>query len=176
MRIGNPLPRDVTPGTIQTGGATLRVVVGDLRRHPERLLREWNWKSAVVSASTRASIFFLANLQSGRAAAWAAFVTEICLRLTTSGFYGGLTQALGRVEPEWQAMLAAMLVLPLLSHGLEFVVHALRGTPELVTSMLASVCFTVLSTSFNVFAMRRGVLITGRGSQPLYRDCYTRLA
>ena len=118
----------------------------------------------------RASIFFAANLPSSRDAAWAAFSTEICLRLATSGFYGGLTQELGRVEPEWEGMLAAMVVLPLLSHSLELLVHALRGTPQLFISILASTCFTAISTSFNVFAMRRGALVTGRDSEPLHRD------
>ena len=94
----------------------------------------------------------------------------MCLRLATSGFYGGLTQELGRVEPEWKGMLAATVVLPLLSHGLELLVHVLRGTPDLVISILASACFTAISTSFNVFAMRRGALVTGRDSEPLHRD------
>lgn len=149
---------------------TVRAVLADLARHPSRLLHQWNWKSAVVSALLRSSIFFTVNLPSGRDAATAAFVTEVCFRLATSGFYGGITSAFRLVEPEWKGMLAAMLVLPVVSHSLELLVHTLRGTPELAASILASVAFTVLSTSFNVFAMRRGALITGAGSEPLHRD------
>ena len=149
---------------------TVAAVIADLTRHPARLLNQWNWKSAVVSALLRASIFFTVNLPSGRDAARAAFVTEICFRLATSGFYGGITSAFRLVEPEWKGMLAAMLILPVVSHSLELLVHALRGTPELAASILASVAFTVVSTSFNVFAMRRGALITGAGSEPLHRD------
>lgn len=138
--------------------------------NPTRLLRAWNWKSATVSASIRAAIFFVANLQGGREAAWAAWSTEFVLRLATSGFYGGLTQEFSAIEPEWHGMLAAMVVLPVLSHALEIIVHLMRGTSELVVSIAASMAFTVLSTTFNVFAMRRGALVTGNGSRPLHRD------
>ncbi len=154
----------------QLAGTTWSEVLGELVQHPLQLLTQWNWKSACVSAAVRATIFFTANLPSGRSAAVAAFTTEIWLRLATSGFYGGLTQRLGRIEPEWQAVLAATVILPLVSHGIEVAVHLARGTPELLVSILASASLTVLSTSFNVFAMRRGALITGEGSQPLHRD------
>lgn len=130
----------------------------------------WNWKSAVFSAGIRASIFFLVNLRAGRAAALAAFCTEILLRLTTSGFYGGLTQACGRLEPEWKGLLVAAITLPLVSHALEFIVHLWRGTPELALSITASIGFTLISTLFNVFAMRRGAFTTGAGSQSLVAD------
>ena len=164
----------VTCGATQkrgpSDGAGLRSVVVDICRHPLRILLHWNWKSAVISAIVRAAIFFAANLPSGRAAAWAAFSTEIWFRLATSGFYGGLTQELGRVEPEWKGMLAATIALPLISHTLELCVHVARGTPALFLSILVSIAFTVLSTAFNVFAMRRGALVTGSGGQPLHRD------
>ncbi len=151
-------------------GTTWSAVLRDIATHPLELLHQWNWKSACLSAAVRSTIFFAANLPSGRSAAVAAFTTEIWLRLATSGFYGGLTQRLGAIEPEWQAVLAATVILPIVSHGLEIAVHLARGTPELLVSILASAALTVLSTSFNVFAMRRGALTTGAGSQPLHRD------
>lgn len=134
------------------------------------VLSLWNWKSAVLSAAIRASIFFAVNLRAGRTAAVAAFSTEIVLRLITSGFYGGVTQACGRLEPEWKGLLVAVITLPLMSHGLEFIVHYWRGTPELALSIAASVAFTIVSTMFNVFAMRRGAYTTGAGSQSLRDD------
>jgi hypothetical protein len=63
-----------------------------------------------------------------------------------------------------------MILLPGVSHLLEFVVHWLRGTPNLTESLALSVAFTALSTSFNLFAMRRGALTVGGGSAPLLRD------
>ena len=61
------------------------------------------------------------------------------------------------------ACVGATVILPLVSHGLEIVVHRARGTPELLVSILASASLTVLSTSFNVFTMRRGALTTWEG-------------
>lgn len=150
---------------------TLSAALLSVARQPvQRLLRRWNWKSAVMSSIARGLVFFAANLSAGPTAAAAAFSTELVLRMATSGFYGALTQSFRNVEPAWHGMAAAMILLPLVAHSLELGVHWWRGTAELATSMLASVAFTILSTAFNVFAMRRGALIVGGGSQSLSRD------
>jgi hypothetical protein len=49
-------------------------------------------------------------------------------------------------------------------------VHWIGGTAEIQRSILASVCFTAFSTSFNVFAMRRGVLVVGQDEKSLRED------
>jgi hypothetical protein len=142
-----------------------------LVRHPVALIwRRWNWKSAVTSAVTRAALFFCANLGAGLPAATAALNTELVFRFATSGFYGAVTQAFRYARPERTATLAAMVLLPLLSHSLELLVHWQRGTARLTTSIAWSVGFTALSTAFNLFAMRRGVLIVGEGRRSLVDD------
>lgn len=130
----------------------------------------WNYKSAVLSSCFRSGLFFTTNLSAGVDAATAAMVTEFLFRFVTSGFYGGATQAFRRVEPPRFGTLGAIVVLPTVAHSLEFLVHSARGTPELAASMAASVAFTALSTAFNLFAMRRGVLIVGAGAASLRRD------
>jgi hypothetical protein len=130
----------------------------------------WNYKSAVLSALFRAPIFFAANVAAGLDAATAAFVTEFAFRFATAGFYGAVTQAFRRVEPPMLAALGAVVLLPAIAHSLEFLVHWLRGTSELAISIVASIAFTVLSTSFNLFAMRRGALIAGEGAASLLSD------
>jgi hypothetical protein len=60
--------------------------------------------------------------------------------------------------------------IPVVSHSIEFAVHWLRGTPHLRSSVLASVCFTIVSTLFNLHAMREGVLLAGEGSASLLAD------
>jgi hypothetical protein len=132
--------------------------------------RRWNYKSAVLSALMRASIFFSTNLTAGLDAATGAALAELVLRFTTSGFYGAITQAFRRVEPQATATLVAMLLLPTLAHSLEWLVHWARGTPALVTSIGVSVAFTVVSTAFNLFAMRHGVLIVGDESRSVWHD------
>jgi len=140
-------------------------------RHPwDALGRRWNYKSALLSSTLRATLFFAANLPAGVAAAFSALTTEFWFRLATAGFYGALTQAFRRAKPEPVATATALVLLPLVAHSLEFVVHSLRGTPELVVSVSASMVFTALSTTFNLFAMRHGLLIVGGDARSLVHD------
>lgn len=148
-------------------GAMLRLLL----RHPwHHLGRRWNYKSAVTSSLFRGLLFFSTNLTAGLGAALGALATEFWFRFLTAGYYGALTQAFRRVEPPRAAMMAAMIVLPTVGHGLELLVHWLRGTPNLSASIGVSIFFTVFSTSFNLFAMRQGALITGSNSTSLWQD------
>jgi hypothetical protein len=81
-----------------------------------------------------------------------------------------LTQAFRNAESAWAGVTAVMILLPLLSHSLEFAVHFLRGTPHLRTSIISSVVFTMFSTAFNWFAMRRGALMVGEEQTSLASD------
>ena len=145
-----------------TDAPSVAEVFGSLIRHPWRhLVLRWNWKSGVTSAVIRGLIFFTANLTAGLGAATGAMLTEFAYRTFVSGAYGSVTQALRKARPTWAAALSAAVVLPICSHSVEFMVHFLRGTPRLKTSIIASVSFSVLSTLFNSYVMRRGVLVVG---------------
>ncbi|HET8549013.1 MAG TPA: hypothetical protein VFL57_13445 [Bryobacteraceae bacterium] len=146
-------------------------VLVSLVRHPYRnLIRRWNWKSGLSSALIRAAIFFSANVTAGLRAAVGAMVAELAYRAIISGFYGTVTEALRRAEPAWRTAVVAMVLLPSANHSIEFVIHWLRGTPNLRASIVASVCFTALSTLFNLYAMRRGVLIVGEERRTFIDD------
>jgi hypothetical protein len=145
-------------------------VCGYLLTHPQWLVEQWNWKSALMSSAVRGALFFGTNLTAGLDAAGAALLTEFVLRATTAGFYGATTQAFRRVEPAWAATAAVSILLPVMTHSMELVVHWFRGTPELLRSIAVSAVFTVLSTQFNLYAMRRDVLIVGSGSRSLVSD------
>jgi hypothetical protein len=146
------------------------VLKGFVTRPGETLIRRWNWKSAFLSSLFRAAIFFFANLAAGWHAALGALLAELILRGATSGFYGAITESFSEARPVAAAMMTAMVVLPAANHSLEFLVHWLRGTPKLGASITASVIFTALSTSFNVYAMRHGVLTVGNKSKSLRED------
>lgn len=133
-------------------------------------VRRWNWKSAVLSSLVRSTLFFVANIGAGLPAARSAFLTELIFRSTTAGFYGALTQAFRDVRPAWTGTAAGMILLPVTTHTLEYIVHHLRGTERLGESIALSVGFTAISTGFNLYAMRRGVFTVGDGSQTLWRD------
>jgi hypothetical protein len=150
---------------------TVAAVLTGLIRDPARhLIRRWNWKSAVLSSLLRAAIFFFTNLVAGWHAAVGALLAELVLRAATSGFYGAITEAFSEARPAWAAMATAMVLLPLANHSLEFLVHWMRGTPKLGVSITASIVFTALSTSFNLYAMRHGVLTVGGRSKSLRED------
>lgn len=147
------------------------VVLRRLASHPTReLVLRWNWKSALTSALIRAAIYFSTNLKSGQAEALGAMQTEFLWRFAVAGFLGSIIQSLRRAEPAWQATLITSAGLPILNHIIEFTVHSLRGTINLKTSFLTSVAFTVIAMLFNTYAMRRGAMITGVDSRPLWRD------
>jgi hypothetical protein len=157
----------VPPQEPQTVAEVLEALLRDPGRY---LVARWNWKSAVLSSSLRASIFFFTNLVAGWHAALGAMLAELALRSLTSGFYGAVTEAFSTARPAWAAMTAAMLLLPFFAHSLELLVHWMRHTPKLGLSIATSVSFTAVSTAFNLYAMRRGALTVGHGSNSLRDD------
>lgn len=150
---------------------TVACALRELVKNPsETLIARWNWKSSLFSSMIRALIFLFANLTAGWRAATGAMLAEFIYRGITAGFYGAITQALREAEPPWAAGVTAMILLPLVSHSIELSVHLLRGTPKIKTSIIASVIFTALSTLFNLYAMRRGALLVGAGSDSVKAD------
>jgi hypothetical protein len=150
---------------------TLRETLSGLATRPvDLVVRRWNWKAAFFSSLIRAIIFLVANLTAGWRAAAGAMLAEWLYRALTSGFYGAITQTLGEAEPEWHGAVAAMILLPISSHSIEFLLHWLRHTPHLKASVIASMSFTVVSTLFNFYAMRRGAMVVGRHSPSLGAD------
>ena len=81
-----------------------------------------------------------------------------------------MTPAFRNAEPAWAGLVAVMILLPLASHAIEFAVHFLRRTPHPRTSIVASVVFTMFSTAFNGFAMRRGAVVVGDAQTSLRSD------
>lgn len=150
---------------------TVSAVFENLWGNPaELLVRRWNWKSALYSSLCRSSLFFAVNFGAGWEEAARAMAAEFVYRAVSAGFYGALTQSFRHVEPRWQGMLVATALLVTVSHSVELAIHWARGTPNLWASILASCCFTVVSTLFNLHAMRRGVLVTGREGHGLWTD------
>ncbi len=140
------------------------------RRLLHTIARAWNWKSALLSATSRALLFFLANLSAGLHPAIAAAQTEFLYRAVAAGFYGSLTEQFARRRASRGMTIAAVLTVPAVAHGVEFLVHHASGTPRLGTALLASIAFSLVTTRFNLFAMRRGLLL---GSRPLSSDVRT---
>jgi hypothetical protein len=97
-------------------------------------------------------------------------LAEFLYRALTAGFYGAITQAFREAEPPWLAATVATIFLPVFSHSLELCIHLLRGTPKLITSIVSSLIFTVFSTLFMLYAMRRGSFVVGGEARGLTDD------
>lgn len=130
----------------------------------------WNWKSALVSSVCRSVIFLAVNLPAGGHAAARAMLTELAFRAVASGFFGAMTEALARRPASAATTAAALIVVPGAAHAMEYVVHRMAGTPMLAAAVGASIAFSVLTTLFNLHAMRRGALVSGEGGGSLFAD------
>jgi hypothetical protein len=130
----------------------------------------WNWKAALLSAVARGTLFFVVNATVGLEAGLRALATEFLFRIGASGFLGGLTQSLSRIDPPWRGAVAALVLLPAAGHLAEYVVHSAAGTARLTASVGASIGVTCISTLFHLFAMRRGVLVAGPRGRSLRDD------
>ncbi|MYB51329.1 MAG: hypothetical protein F4X77_03885 [Acidobacteriia bacterium] len=152
---------------------TLGGAIADIFRHPvDRLVRNWNWKAAVISACLRTTIFFTVNLTASWNSAVSAAVTELFYRAPMVGTLAAMSQSFRRVEPAWVASAVVMAVLPAMGHGIEFVVHWVRGTDRLTESVAVSVAFSVATTGLNYLLHRRDVLVVGHGARPFLTDIF----
>jgi len=133
------------------------------------LQAHWNWKSAVLSAGCRGLIFFAANASSGWSAAMAALNIEFLYRAAISGWFGSLTERAGQPGAPTFAI-RLLIAATVAAHVAEWGVHAVAGTTHLAASLGGSVALSVLSTAFNLFAMRRGTFIVGAGRRTLGHD------
>jgi hypothetical protein len=142
-----------------------------LARHPVRLIvGRWNWKAAVLSALIRGTIFFAANVRKGFTVALHALVTDAAFRVPLVGVYAAVVQGLVGVEPVWAANVLAAGVVPAVAHTIEISVHWAAGTPAVRAGVTASIAFSVVTGAFELFAMRRGVLVVGAGGGSLPGD------
>ena len=157
---------DVSDAEVSVAGVLRRVVHDPL----QYLVWRWNWKAAVLSAAMRGAIFFTTNLRVGPRAAFTALAVDVAFRVPLSGACAALTEAFRWASPPGQAFVAAMVVVPAIAHLVEFTVHWWAGTPVLATSIDASVALSALSTLFNLFAMRQGVLVVTVPARSLWDD------
>ncbi len=151
-----------------------------LIQHPiEMLVWRWNWKAAVLSAVLRSPIFFTAYLaqKQGLWIALGAMLAQFLSRTLFGGINGAIIQSFSRVEPAWHAVLTIPLVLAVFSHLIEFLVQTAydyaNGINGQSKAIMVSVAISIVSAVFNLFAMRRGVLLVKDESQhSIWRDLW----
>lgn len=158
------------------------IAVGDvfrnLLRHPFQLITRWNWKSAVLAAVVRSSFYFTVYKASKES--WAVTLTavgiELAVRFLTTGIAGAVVQSFRRATPEWAATAIISISLPTVTHLIEFFTHYIQekyyadifapsANNARQKTFAISVLFSVVSAMFNLYLMRRGVLLVGAGEE-----------
>lgn len=137
-------------------------------RDPAQLVRHWNYKGAIMSGALRAPIFLITYLVARESIklALGAALAQFIFRFIFAGVGGALIQAFRRVEPAWKALLTILLIVPVISHLLEFLVQTgftyfTETGDHTDVAIVRSICISVLSALFSLFIMRRGVMIVG---------------
>lgn len=157
---------------------TISEALSNVWNDPGLFIKNWNYKGAVLSGVLRAPIFlvtYLAGRESIKLALGAAFV-QFLFRFMFAGIAGTLIQSFRRVEPAWKALLAIMLVLPVISHLFEFAIqtifaYATSTQHHTDEAILRSITVSIMSALFTLFAMRRSVMIVGdEDSRSLLHD------
>lgn len=149
---------------------TVREVLGLIWADPWKIVFcRWNWKSAMFGAFIRGVIFFLINRKAGRGVT--AMLAEFLFFSLASGFFGAITQAFRNARPGWHARLTVVLIVVSTMHTSEFILHYfIVHTPRALAGTLASICFTMLSTTFTFYVMSRGAMVVGEEGDPFLRD------
>lgn len=160
-------------------------VFRNLLHHPAQIITRWNWKAAMMGAIVRSSFYFtvyFASRESWLVTLTAVFV-ELCFRFITTGMAGAVVQSFRKATPQWAATVIISIMLPSITHIIEFFTHYLQETyysnifPAATSSarlktFAISVLFSVISAIFNLYIMRRGVLLVGahEETQSLWSD------
>ena len=151
---------------------TIHGAAFEILRHPFRtLVLNWNWKAAIISSVLRAPIFFAAYLatKQGFRMALGAMAVQFIFRAITGGTNGSIIQSFSKVEPAWHAVVTIPFILTIIMHVGEWILQSsydsVAGTTGKTTAVLISVLASVVSGGFNLFAMRRGILLVKDESQ-----------
>ena len=151
---------------------TIRGATHEILRHPFRtLILNWNWKAAIISSVLRAPIFFGAYLahNQGLKIAFAAMGVQFVFRAVTGGTNGAIIQSFSKIEPAWHAVVTIPVFLTVLMHIGEWFLQAgfdkFAGSKGKTTAVMLSILGSVISAVFNLFAMRRGILLVKDESQ-----------
>lgn len=150
----------------------------NLLRNPSLFIRYWNYKGAILSGLVRAPIFFITYLvgKEGWKLAVGAALVQFTFRFLFAGVGGALIQGFRHVEPPWKALLTILMVVPIISHLLEFLLqfafaYVTKTNDHTDEAIVRSICFSIISALFTLFIMRRNVMIVGEAeSKSLLSD------
>jgi hypothetical protein len=148
---------------------TVGTVALDVLKRPWSLVLAWNWKAGLLSGLFRAVVFAIAaGLH--RPGAMHGLCIELTFRVMAGGLWGSLLQTFRTAQPPWLAGLGVVVVLPGSIHVLEFALLKEGHAAGIRARMLVSIAVSALSLLVNWGLMKRGQLLTGKGSGSLRTD------
>jgi hypothetical protein len=130
----------------------------------------WNWKSALWSGLYRSPAFFIAGMRTGWGPALRASLVEFLLFASIAGITGAATQRFRKVKPRWLSAVLILVLMPVVIHSAEWLVHTLAGTPNRKTGILISLGMTALGVTFNWYCMHHGAFLAGTEGRPFSHD------
>lgn len=156
-------------------GRPLSSVLAEIWWHPKRFLFDgWNWKAAALSVLFRAPVFIISTQRHGLHTMATAGIVESVFRIAITGINASITQAVEWANPQWMVAILVLAAIPGVTMGLQAIAHGLASTPNLRTGLLASLTLSVVSSGFNWFSMRKGVLLVG-GESPSFGTDLSRM-
>ena len=133
-------------------------------------LTHWNWKVSLLTALLRglACVWALRHLDAHARNRFG--LVEAVFVLATCGFFSALQQQSLRIRREALAWLTCVVVVPLVSLGLDAALHLWFDGRQTIQLGLAALIFTLVSASFHWHLIRNGALLVGDDSGSLRAD------
>lgn len=159
-----------------TNEVSIGEVIKYICKHPlETMIYRWHWKSAFFSGLVRTFIFLIGYHNKGAEVALAAAGIQFVFRLIIGGIGGSIIQSFSKVKPAWHATITVPIFLTVVSHILEFIIQinfdSYYGTNLATKTIIASITISVMTAVFNLFVMRRGVLLVkDERQQSVWKD------
>jgi hypothetical protein len=122
----------------------------------------WNWKCALLSASTRSMVYAAALAHPAHGQRTTVALVEMTYITLTAGFFSGMQQRSLSLRSRALGNFMVAVGVPGLSQMLDWAVHRMAGgAPARAT--VAMFLFTFISALFHLHVMRNGVFLTGHG-------------
>ncbi|MBX7174077.1 MAG: hypothetical protein K1X72_24105 [Pyrinomonadaceae bacterium] len=143
---------------------TFRGVSMHILRHPiETAIKRWHWKSALFSGLIRMFVFLIGYHNKGTEIMLAAAGIQFVYRTVLGGIGGSIIQRFSKVEPPWHATITVPLIITVITHIFEYFIQIAfdnyYGTNLATKTTIASIVISVMSAVFNLYLMRRGVML-----------------
>jgi hypothetical protein len=128
-----------------------------------QLLACWNWKCALMSATARSLVYLAALARSRPHGRLSIILVEVAYSALTAGIYAGLQQRALAFRSRAFGNLTIALGVPALAQAIDWLAHRFIGAPVPLRAMVSVTIFAFVSGLFNLYVMRRGVFLSGRG-------------